>query len=65
VTTAGYDVLDVRDRLAAEGLLTTMVAGKIRMLTHVDVDDAGIEAALEAWRRVVASLPATRHEEVP
>jgi threonine aldolase len=62
VTAAGHDVLDVRDRLAAEGLLTTMVAGRIRMLTHVDVDDAGIETALGAWRRVVASFPAPGEE---
>src|SRR5207302_2126911 len=54
VSRAGLGVLEVRDRLAAEGVLTTMVAGKVRMLTHVDVDDPGIEAALEAWRRAVA-----------
>jgi threonine aldolase len=55
VTGAGHDVLDFRDRLAAEGVLATMVAGKIRMLTHVNIADADIDAALAAWGRVVAS----------
>jgi hypothetical protein len=30
-----------------------MVAGKVRMLTHVDVSTGDIETALDAWRRVV------------
>ncbi len=38
-------------RLAAEGLLSTVVAGKVRMLTHRDVGAADIAAALAAWRR--------------
>jgi threonine aldolase len=58
VTAAGHDVLDVRERLAAEGVLVTMVAGKIRMLTHVDVGDPDVDAALAAWGRVVDALPA-------
>jgi threonine aldolase len=57
VTSAGLDVLDVRERLAREGLLVTMVAGKIRMLTHVDVDQADIDAAIGAWRRALADGP--------
>jgi threonine aldolase len=63
VTSAGYDVLEVRDRLAAEGVLVTMVAGKVRMLTHVDVGDADIDAALVAWRRVVEALPPPATQE--
>jgi len=57
VTNAGYDVLDIRERLAAEGVLVTMVAGKIRMLTHVNIGDADVDGALGAWRRVVDVLP--------
>jgi threonine aldolase len=56
VTAAGHDVLDVRARLQAEGVLVTMVAGKVRMLTHVNIDDGDIDAALGAWRRVADSL---------
>ncbi len=40
-----------RELLAAEGLLVTMIGGRIRMLTHADVGPADIEAALAAWRR--------------
>jgi hypothetical protein len=60
VTSAGFDVLEFRDRLADEGVLATMVAGKIRMLTHVDIGDADIDAALGAWRRVVGDRGASR-----
>jgi threonine aldolase len=42
-------------RLAAEGLLVTMVSGKVRMLTHRDVGPADIQAALASWRRAIAS----------
>ncbi len=41
-----------RELLAAEGLLVTMVGGRIRMLTHVDIGAADIQAALAAWQRV-------------
>lgn len=43
------------DRLRAEGLLVTMVDGKVRMLTHRDAGRAAIEAALAAWRRAVVA----------
>ena len=39
-------------RLATEGVLVTIVARKIRMLTHLDVTEADIATALRAWRRV-------------
>jgi threonine aldolase len=42
-------------RLAAEGLLSTVVAGKVRMLTHRDVDAADIAEAIAAWRRAAAA----------
>jgi threonine aldolase len=41
-------------RLAAEGVRTTVVAGKVRMLTHRDVTAGDIQAALRAWRRAAA-----------
>jgi threonine aldolase len=41
-------------RLAAEGLLVTMVSGKVRMLTHRDASKTDIETALAAWRRAAA-----------
>jgi hypothetical protein len=35
--------------------VTPIGPGVLRMVTHVDVDDAGIDLALGAWRAVVAS----------
>jgi len=43
-------------RLAAEGVLAGVVVGRVRMLTHVDVDRDQIDAALAAWRRAVRGL---------
>ena len=39
-----------REQLAAEGVLVTMIGDRIRMLTHVGIAAADIEAALAAWR---------------
>jgi hypothetical protein len=39
-----------------EGVLVTMVPGRIRMLTHADVTAPDIEAVLGAWRRVAAEI---------
>jgi threonine aldolase len=40
-----------RQLLAAEGLLVTIVDGRIRMLTHVGIGPAEIQGALAAWAR--------------
>jgi threonine aldolase len=45
-----------RDLLAAEGLLVTMVGGRIRMLTHVGVGPDDIQAALAIWQRVAKAV---------
>ncbi len=45
-----------RERLATEGVLVTMVGGRIRMLTHVNITAADVGAALRAWRRVAAEI---------
>jgi threonine aldolase len=55
VSATGRSAAQWRDDLAAQGLLVTLVAGKVRMLTHRDVDSAGIQAALDAWRRAAAA----------
>ncbi len=54
VAGTGRSAPEWADRLRAEGLLVTMVGGKIRMLTHRDVGPADISAALAAWRRAAA-----------
>jgi threonine aldolase len=43
-------------RLAEEGVLVTIVAGRIRMVTHLDVNERDIEVALAAWRTVAAEF---------
>jgi len=53
VAAAGLEVLEVLDRLKAEGVLATTVAGKVRMLTHLDASDADMDAALAGWRRAI------------
>jgi len=48
----GLTPLEARDRLGEEGVLATIVAGKVRMVTHRDVSSADIEGAIAAWGRV-------------
>jgi threonine aldolase len=50
----GMRSLSVIQRLADLGVGATLVSGKVRMVTHVDVDDDGLAFALGAWRSVVA-----------
>jgi threonine aldolase len=44
---------EVAARLREEGVLVTMVAGKVRMLTHVDVSADDVEKAIAAFRRLM------------
>src|SRR5215467_5315677 len=43
-------------RLADEGVLATVVAGQVRMLTHLDVDARDVDTALGAWRKLAAEF---------
>ncbi|HTX81515.1 MAG TPA: GntG family PLP-dependent aldolase [Streptosporangiaceae bacterium] len=52
VSGTGRTASQWRDLLAAEGLLVTMVGGRIRMLAHVGIGPADIQAALAIWQRV-------------
>jgi threonine aldolase len=47
----GLDAHQWRGRLASEGVLVTLVAGRVRMLTHVGIEAADVDSALAAWRR--------------
>jgi threonine aldolase len=51
VSGTGWHAAEWRELLAAEGLLVTIVGGRIRMLTHVGIGPDEIRAALAAWRR--------------
>ena len=48
----GGTAVDVVRRLGAEGVLATIVAGKVRMLTHRDLSVEDVDKALAAWRRL-------------
>jgi threonine aldolase len=52
---AGMSALEAVRRLAALGVGATISGGKVRMVTHVDVSDDGVETAIAAWRQVVAA----------
>ncbi len=48
----GLPVAPTLARLAAAGIGAVPAGGGIRMVTHADVDDAGIDAAIDAWRAI-------------
>jgi len=51
---AGIGADEVVAGLAERGIRMSAVAGRIRAVTHLDVDEEGIEEAIEAARAVVA-----------
>jgi threonine aldolase len=52
----GVDPWDARARLLEGGVIATVVAGKVRMLTHRDVTAADVEEAIAVWRGVSAGF---------
>ena len=50
----GLAPLGTIERLRDLGVGATFVSGKVRMVTHVDVDDDGLALALDAWRTIAA-----------
>ncbi len=48
----GVPVLDAVERLETLGVGVTHTGDRVRMVTHVDVDDDGIAAALAAWATI-------------
>jgi threonine aldolase len=50
----GASAAEIVDRLRDEGVLATIVAGRVRMLTHLDVSPGDVETAIAAWRRIAA-----------
>jgi hypothetical protein len=51
--------------LAVEGVRVTVTAGRVRMLTHRDVDASGIDAVLAAWRKLATDLATTSTSPSP
>jgi threonine aldolase len=52
----GLDPVEVRRRMMDEGVGCTIEAGKVRMVTHLGIDDEDVETALAAWRNVAAAV---------
>jgi threonine aldolase len=48
----GLDPIELRRRMMDEGVGCTIEAGKVRMVTHLGIDDEDVETALAAWRNV-------------
>lgn len=51
----GLEPLEAIDRLKEMGVGCTIVPPKVRMVTHLDISDQGIDTALAAWRSVASS----------
>lgn len=58
----GLDPLATIGRLRDLGVGATFVSGKVRMVTHVDIDDDALTIALDAWRAIAATVPTTMEE---
>ncbi|HEX3650377.1 MAG TPA: threonine aldolase family protein [Pseudonocardiaceae bacterium] len=56
VSGTGHPAPEWAAALAANGLLVTMVGGRVRMLTHVDITPADIDRVLTIWRETAAQL---------
>lgn len=50
----GLDALEAIGRLRDLGVGATYVSRRVRMVTHVDIDDEDVRTALAAWRTVAA-----------
>jgi threonine aldolase len=50
----GHDPVEVWKRMGEEGVLANVVAGKIRLVTHVGVTADDIEETISVWRRIAA-----------
>lgn len=51
----GLGVLDTVERLATLGVGATHIGTHVRMVTHLDVIDDGIDVALDAWATIARS----------
>ena len=48
----GRTAVELVGALREKGVLCNPLLGRVRFVTHLDVDDAGIERAIEAWREL-------------
>lgn len=59
VAGTGHSEREWQQRLAASGVLVTMIPPRVRMLTHRDITPGDVDTALRAWRAVAADLGVT------
>jgi len=52
----GLHPLEATRRLKEEGVGATISEGRVRMLTHLDVDDEGVDVVLDAWRKLAGQI---------
>jgi threonine aldolase len=53
--TAGIDPWDAWARLKDEGVLSNVVSGRLRLVTHLDVTAADVDAAVVVWRKIAGN----------
>lgn len=53
------------ERLRAEGILSNVVAGRVRLLTHRDVTAEDVEETIRAWRRLAGEAPSANGRSEP
>ncbi len=49
----GWTAVEIVGTLREKGVLCNPLLGRVRFVTHLDVDDAAIERAIEAWRELL------------
>ncbi|MEA2550938.1 MAG: hypothetical protein QOE25_707 [Actinomycetota bacterium] len=49
----GLAALDAIERLRSLGVGATLIGSKVRMVTHVDIDDDAVGIALDAWASIL------------
>lgn len=54
-TATGFSVAEIVDRLREAGVMVSIVGGRVRMLTHVDVTRDDIDKAIAAWQELASS----------
>jgi len=57
---AGVDAWEARRRLQDAGVLSNVVSGKLRLVTHLGVTDDDVDDAIVVWRKVVEDAKAGR-----
>jgi threonine aldolase len=55
---AGVDGWEARERLHDAGVLSNVVSGKLRLVTHLGVSAQDVEDAITVWHKVAEDVGA-------